>query len=75
MKSTVGDERLSTTTTRVLFKKKIDLLLNDTTEWEIYTKIPCHCFVAVVDVVHPFVCCFCDHCMMQYSLECILSFS
>ena len=38
MKSTVVDESLSTTTTRVLFQKEITYVLQETTELEIYTK-------------------------------------
>ena len=36
--TTVVDERLSTTTTRVLFQRESTYLLQETTEWEIYTK-------------------------------------
>ena len=39
MKSTVVGESLSTTRTRVLFQRRIYFLLNDTSEWEIYTKV------------------------------------
>ena len=43
MKSTVVDECLSTTTSRVLFHRRIYLLLiSDTTQWEIYTKYAMH---------------------------------
>ena len=38
MKSTVVDGNLCTTTTRVLFQRKTTPLLQETTEWEIYTK-------------------------------------
>ena len=37
MKSTVADESLSATTTRVLVQRETTYLLQDTTEWEIYT--------------------------------------
>ena len=39
MKSTVVDESLSTNATRVLFPRKTTSLLQETTEWETYTKL------------------------------------
>ena len=50
MKSTVVDEILSTTTTRVLFQRETTHLLQEIIEWEIYTKLYHYIFGKKMDL-------------------------